>query len=124
MQSSEVVGAITEQWHTLLGQMGKRQLTQLSFWHRFSCLRIQYLWIEIVLIQMGSMLTLTLITHSRSCNLTQSVDVIRLDSQTCLQFSTHLLCPRLRTKGTKKQAPETLHLAYSDIKTARVVLKF
>ena len=30
----------------------------------------------------------------------------------------------LRTKGTKKQAPETLHLAYSDIKTARVVLKF
>ena len=30
----------------------------------------------------------------------------------------------LRTRGTKKQAPETLHLAYSDIKTARVVLKF
>ena len=30
----------------------------------------------------------------------------------------------LRTKGTKKQTPETLHLAYSDIKTARVVLKF
>ena len=30
----------------------------------------------------------------------------------------------VRTKGTKKQAPETLHLAYRDIKTARVVLKF
>ena len=30
----------------------------------------------------------------------------------------------LRTKGTKQQTPETLHLAYSDIKTARVVLKF
>lgn len=30
----------------------------------------------------------------------------------------------LRTKGTKKQAPMTLHLAYGDIKTARVVLKF
>lgn len=30
----------------------------------------------------------------------------------------------LRTKGTKKQAPETLHLAYKDIKSARVAIKF
>lgn len=30
----------------------------------------------------------------------------------------------LRTKGTKKQAPETLHLAYRDIKSARVAIKF
>lgn len=30
----------------------------------------------------------------------------------------------LRTKGTKKQAPETLRLAYRDIKSARVVIKF
>ncbi|MGX8712752.1 MAG: ribosome assembly cofactor RimP [bacterium] len=30
----------------------------------------------------------------------------------------------LRTKGTKKQAPETLRIAYKDIKSARVVLKF
>ena len=30
----------------------------------------------------------------------------------------------LRTKGTKKQAPETLRYAYHDIKTARVAIKF
>ena len=30
----------------------------------------------------------------------------------------------LRTKGTKKQAPETLRYAYRDIKTARVAIKF
>ena len=30
----------------------------------------------------------------------------------------------LRTKGTKKRAPETLHLAYRDIKSARVAIKF
>ena len=30
----------------------------------------------------------------------------------------------LRTKGTKKQAPETLRFAYRDIKSARVVIKF
>ena len=30
----------------------------------------------------------------------------------------------LRTKGTKKQAPETLRYAYRDIKSARVVIKF
>ncbi|MCR5588115.1 MAG: ribosome assembly cofactor RimP [Bacteroidales bacterium] len=30
----------------------------------------------------------------------------------------------LRTKGTKKQAPETLHMAYRDIKSARVTIKF
>ena len=30
----------------------------------------------------------------------------------------------LRTKSTKKQAPETLHLAYRDIKSARVAIKF
>ena len=30
----------------------------------------------------------------------------------------------LRTKGTKKQAPQTLRFAYGDIKTAKVVIKF
>ena len=30
----------------------------------------------------------------------------------------------LRTKGTKKQAPETLRMAYRDIKSARVTIKF
>ena len=30
----------------------------------------------------------------------------------------------LRTKGTKKQAPETLRFAYKDIKSARVAIKF
>ena len=30
----------------------------------------------------------------------------------------------LRTKGTKKQAPETLRYAYRDIKSARVAIKF
>jgi ribosome maturation factor RimP len=30
----------------------------------------------------------------------------------------------LRTKGTKKTAPQTLRYAYSDIKTAKVVIKF
>ena len=30
----------------------------------------------------------------------------------------------LRTKGTKKQAPETLRTAYRDIKSARVTIKF
>ena len=30
----------------------------------------------------------------------------------------------LRTKGTKKQAPQTLRFAFGDIKTAKVVIKF
>ena len=30
----------------------------------------------------------------------------------------------LRTKGTKRQAPETLRFAYRDIKSARVAIKF
>ena len=30
----------------------------------------------------------------------------------------------LRTKGTKKQAPETLRFAYRDIKSARVAINF
>ena len=30
----------------------------------------------------------------------------------------------LRTKGTKRQAPETLRFAYHDIKSARVTIKF
>ncbi len=30
----------------------------------------------------------------------------------------------IRTKGTKKQAPETLRFAFGDIKTAKVVIKF
>ena len=103
MQGSEVMCTITEQWHTFFGQVSKRQLTQLSLWHGFASLWIQYLRIEIILIQVGSVLTFTLITHSWSGNLTQSVDVIRLDSQTFLKFSTHLFCPRLSTKSTYTQ---------------------
>ena len=94
---------IAQQRHTLLCQVGESQLTKLSLGQRLPRLRIQDLRIEIVFIQVGTTLMLTLITHTRTGNLTQSVDIISLDTQTLLQFHTHLLRPGLSTEDTYPQ---------------------
>ena len=103
MECREVVGTVTQKWHSLLGEVGEGEFSEASLGQRLSCLGIEDLWIEEVFVEVGAVLALTLITHTRTGNLRESVDIVRLDAERLLQFLTHLLRPGLSTEDTYLQ---------------------
>ena len=113
MESGEVVGTVTQQRHAFLSEMGEGEFTECSLWQRLTGIRIENLRIEEVFIKVGTVLALALITHTRTRDLRETIDIIGLDTQRLLQLLTHLLRPGLSTEDSNLQlklipAPLTL----------------
>lgn len=65
MQGGKVVGAIAEQGHAFLGEMGKRQFAQSAFRQLLACVGIQNFGIEIILTQVRATLAFTFVSYAR-----------------------------------------------------------
>ena len=74
------MGAVAQQRHALLGQMGEGQFAQRALRQRFACVGVKDLRIEIVFIQVGAVLIFALVAHTRTGNLRKTVDVVGLDA--------------------------------------------
>ena len=103
MQGSQITRTVTEQWHTLFGEVGKHQFARLSRLNRLQSIRIDNFREIMVFIQVSAVLTFALVTDTRSGNLTQAINIISLDTQFFFNFMAHLLRPGFCTKSTDFQ---------------------
>ena len=81
MESSEVVGTVTQQRHSLLGEMGKGEFSESALRQLLACVGIEDLRIEEVFVEVCTVLALALIAHTRTGNLRKTVDIIGLDAK-------------------------------------------
>ena len=87
------MGAVSNQGRTLLAKGGDNQLANLSVWQNLPRLRINNLKIHIVVPVMHSALIVTAHGDSRSVNLRQPINVIKLYPQFRRDSFAHLLAP-------------------------------
>ena len=103
MQGSQITRTVTEQWHTLFGEVGKHQFARLSRLNRLQSIRIDNFREIMVFIQVSAVLTFALVTDTRSGNLTQPINIVCFDSQFLFNFMTHIFRPGFRTERTDFQ---------------------
>ena len=103
-EHTQVAGAIAQHGHTLLGERCEHKLARLAVGQVLKGYGIDYLWIEVVFVDVASVLVLALIAYARSHHLAQSVDVVALQSETILYLIAHMLSPWLGTECANAKA--------------------
>ena len=103
MQGSQITRTVTEQWHTLFGEVGKHQFARLSRFNRLQSIRIDNFREIMVFIQVSAVLTFALVTDTRSGNFTQPINIVCFYSQFLFNFMTHIFRPGFRTERTDFQ---------------------
>ena len=99
-QNTDVLGAVAKKRETFLVEGGEYKLALAAFRENFTGLGIDDLCVEVVLIDVHAGLLFTLEGDAGAGGLCQAVNIIRLDSETLLNASSHLLGPGLRAEDT------------------------
>ena len=103
VQRTNITRAVAHQRQRFFADAGEYELAICPVWHRLKRIRIDDLWIEIILTHMQPRLHPAFIGNARACNFGESVDIIRLNSQGFFDLAAHVFRPWLRTKQTRAQ---------------------
>ena len=99
MERREVVGAVAEQRHALLGEVGEGQFSEGTLRERFAGVGVEDFRIEIILIEVGAALAFTLIAHAGTGYFREAIDIIGLYAHSLFELHTHLLRPGFSAEG-------------------------
>ena len=101
----QVVGAVAQKGHALLGQGGDHQLPFFAVGHRLAGVRIDDFKIEKVLPEVQAVLLFALDGDARPADFAHTIDVKGLDGQAFLDGFAHVFRPGLRAEdsGLKRQ---------------------
>ncbi len=111
----QVFGSVAQQRNAFFGQCSQNQLADFTVRQNFQCVRINNLSIKVVVHDMAALVLIAVLSHPRSHNLTQTVDVKKLNTQPIFYLLAQLDSPRLAAANGHPQLEQVFQLVFFDV---------
>src|SRR5256714_2376975 len=94
-QGHTITRAVAQEWQGFARQAREDQFAGFAIWETLAALRVYHLRVEVILINMQSLVLRTLGGHTRANHLGQPIDIERLEAKALLDLAAHAFGPGL-----------------------------